>query len=635
MVRVPTYNSYMNMLSQTMNTKSQLDLYSYQTISGLKSPNYSGYGMQAHTIVSLEAMLGVTSNFMTNNDIVKVELNSMSTAMESVKKTIDDFKSTLTGVSGMDLDKASPDATGGEITFGSDNMADYQGKNITVNGTQYTFANDNTGNNIDISGATTGEDVLNALKNKLPANAEFTFEGDKFTFPLYTIDGPSTVLDVNGVTTGEPHTMSSEQYNNLKDLQNQAFAAMRMLADSLNTNVNGKYIFGGGNNNQAPVNFPFSSLEEFQAYYNGTSITYPQNSSANLSTRNLTAEDTGALTLNPTGGNSGTITAANPGAFLNQAVNANDKTTGDLTFDTASNTIKATEYGAFNTIKEGDTLVIGGNGAGTNGPRTYVVKSVSADGKTITIDDSTPLQEDITVSPDNTDPAKEVTFNTSYPIGTVINMEGFDKNISPQVQVTGVSADGSTLFVTAQDGRFPATTIPASKDWSLQSSAYYQGGSTNTERMISENQSLNFDINAGDPAFEKLFRALGEIAQGNLVDNGNPLEGEAFNPDTTSDRVEEAMKLIQDALYNSGVDSGAGNTDIYTVLAKINSNKVVLNTVQENQKSVQANLENSIDSLKNVDKTEAAVKALLASNNLSASYAVLQQAMNISILNYL
>ena len=47
------------------------------------------------------------------------------------------------------------------------------------------------------------------------------------------------------------------------------------------------------------------------------------------------------------------------------------------------------------------------------------------------------------------------------------------------------------------------------------------------------------------------------------------------------------------------------------------------------------NMQTSIDSLKNVDQTEAAVKALLALNNLNASYSVLQAAMSTSLLNYL
>lgn len=634
MVRVPTYNSYMNMLNQTLNNKAQLDLYNYQTISGIKSPTYSGFGMQAQTMVSLESMLGVTSNFIENNKIVEIELKAMSTAMGSLQKTINDFKSTLTSASGMDLEKASPDITGGELKFSSDNPADYVGRTITIDGTQYTFANDNTGNNIDISAATTADDVMAALQAKLPANPDFKFEGSSFKFPLYTVDGPSSVLSAPGVTTGEPHTMSDDQYNTLKSLQSQAFSAMKMLADTLNTNVNGKYVFGGGVSDKSPINFPFTNLEQFQAYYDGLNIKYPNSNGANLANRNLTAENTGNLTLNPTGGNTGTITAANPGAFLNPAINANAKTTGTLNFSAAQNTVNATEYGAFNTVKAGDTLVIGGDGSGANA-KTYVVKSVSADGKTITFDDSTPIEEDITINPDGADPATTVTFSTSYPIGTVINMEGFDKNISPQVQVTGVSADGSTLFVTMDPSRFPATTIPASKDWSLTSNSYYQGGSLNSEKVISDNQSIDFDITAGDPAFEKMFRALGEIAQGNLVDNRDPLNGQPFDPNTTLNRVEDALKLVQSSIYNSGIDSGSQNNDLYTVLAKINSNTVVLNNVQTTQKDVQTNLQNSIGSIKNVDQTEAAVKALLAFNNLNASYAVLQQALSVSLLDYM
>ena len=92
-MRVPTYNSYMNMLNQTMNTKSLLDLYNYQTMTGIKAPNYSGFGMQAHTMVSLEAMLGVTSNFMENNKLVQVEVDAMATATDSIQKAVNDSKS--------------------------------------------------------------------------------------------------------------------------------------------------------------------------------------------------------------------------------------------------------------------------------------------------------------------------------------------------------------------------------------------------------------------------------------------------------------------------------------------------------------------------------------------------------------
>lgn len=55
----------------------------------------------------------------------------------------------------------------------------------------------------------------------------------------------------------------------------------------------------------------------------------------------------------------------------------------------------------------------------------------------------------------------------------------------------------------------------------------------------------------------------------------------------------------------------------------------------ENQTLVKNNLENNISSLKNVDKTEAATKLLLAVENLQASYSVMQTTMSLSILDYL
>lgn len=55
----------------------------------------------------------------------------------------------------------------------------------------------------------------------------------------------------------------------------------------------------------------------------------------------------------------------------------------------------------------------------------------------------------------------------------------------------------------------------------------------------------------------------------------------------------------------------------------------------ESQTLVQKNLEDSVSSLKTTDRTEAAAMAIIAAGNLEASYAVLQQVMNVSLLNYL
>lgn len=646
MVRIPTYSTYINMMNQTLKNKETLDKYNFQTLTGLKEQSYSGYGMSAYSIVSLEASLRVNNNFMETNQILGVEVKTMNTSLESINKTMNEFKSLLTSFSGQDLNDITPDYTGGEITFTSNNPADYVGKNITIDGVKYTFTNDNNpvdGSEIvNINGLTSSDDIMAALNNQVqaqvPANPNITVTGSQMKFPLYTVNGTSTVLaDKNIVTTGKPHEMSQDQYLNMQQLQSTAFSTMKMLVDSLNTFANGKYLFGGGVSSEPPVKFPFKTLEEFQKYYDGINTKYPNNASANLSNFNVNSGKLGDITLGLTPGtNQGTITAGNAGGFLKEAINANPKTTGTLTFNSDKNTINATEYGAFNTLKAGDTIVLGGDGAGASA-KAYIIKSVSEDGKTITVDESTPVITDGQLTPDGT-AGNTVTFSTSFPVGSVVNMNGFgDPNIAPNVQVTGISDDGTTLFVTVDPSRFPNQTIPASSSWSLSSDSYYQGGDLSSEKRISENQSINFDINANDPAFEKLFRALGEIAQGNLVDTRNPANGivGTIKPEDTLKKVTDALNSVSDAIFNSGQNASVKNADLYTVMSKMNSNSVVLNDIAANQKLIQANLENNITSLKNVDQTEAAVKALLAFNNLEASYSVLQKATSLSLLNYM
>ncbi len=658
MTRVPTYATYMNMVNQATNLRSKLDLYSFQASTGLKSPTYSGYGMSAYNIVSLEASLNITENFMNTNDILNVEIEVMNTSTSSIQDLINDFKSQLLSFSGMDLDQINPDITGGEITFTSGNPSDYVGKTLTINGTEYTFVDDdpqyadvehpiNLQAVIDDAGNHTAEEnaaaVLDAMKTQMEADgtwsADFSIdtEKNKFEFPLYTINGTSTLLNTDSVEMGEPHTMSSEQYQTMQQLQQSAFTTMMAIVDSLNTFANGKYLFGGGVSTQAPVDFPFQTLEEFQAYYNGSSITYPGNAAAQLSSWEVDGSQTGSITLerDDTMSDRATITA-NGGSFLTTKVTAGAEATGNLSFDADDNTIKATQYGAFNNLSAGDTLVIGGNDAGGNA-KAYVIKSVSEDGKTITVEDTNGgIAEDMEIANGG-----DLTFSSSFPVGTVVNMDGFGSNISPQVQVTGISDDGTQLYVTVDTSRFPANgeaqTFAADGNWSMTSESYYQGGDLSSEHRISENQSITMDITAADPAFEKIFRALGEIAQGNLTTSLDPtmeIDG-TIDFDNTATRVEDALNLISEALFNGGKSTSASNGDLYTIQAKIDSHLVILNQTAENQTLVKNNLENSITSLKSVDKDEAALQAVLASYNLQASYAVMQMAMSTTILDYL
>lgn len=647
MVRVPTYNSYMNLLNRTLSTKSQIDLYSFQTTTGLKAPTYSGYGMSAYNIVNLESALGVAQNFMENNKLLDVELKAMNTSMQSINNAVNDFKSMLYSFGASDADNMNPDQTGGEISFTDNNEASYLGKTITVDGIKYTFAdNADEPNNIDLSviQADSGNDdyaekVMGLLKDKIdPAgtNKDYVFEGNKFSFPLYTINGSSTVLGAEGVKTGEPYSMNVDKATALKDLQNTAFATILALTDSLNISANGKYLFGGGNATNAPVQFPFRTLDEFQAYYDGVNIKYPTSASANLSNMKFTAEDTGALTISKVEGNRYSISTEKAGGFLNKVAEGGAKTTGDVTFNSDKNTITATEYNAFRSIKAGDTLVVGRGGDGSD-DLSLIVKSVSDDGKTITFEDidghKIPASADGKIAN-----GENLTFSTSLPVGAVINMNGMDNNVAERVQVVSVNTDGS-LNVTADPNHFNAdtVTIPASSKWEMNTTSYYQGGTLDTERRISGHQSIMMDVNAGDGAFEKLFRVLGQIAQGNMVDTrdlSQEFDG-LIDPSAADKTFDSVIELLQSAINNSGDLNPTTNSSLSGVSAKLSSDYVALSNNTESLSLASTNLENSVDELKTVDQTEAAIKALTASTNLQASYSVLSNIMNLSLVNYL
>ncbi len=634
-MRVPTYASYTGMTNAVSQNKNLVDKYAFQSITGLKSQNYSGYGMSAYNIVSMESTLTVTNRFLENNKIVETELKTTNLAMQTITDALNNFKSMLNEFNGMDLSKVNPDYTGGELTFTSDDINTYLGKTLNINGTEYTFSTTDGDTDINISGLTSADEIMKAVAEKVN-DKDFKYADGKLSFPLYTINGASTALTeepaVSAIQTGKAHTMTSDQYLVMQNLQSTAFSTLKLIADTLNTYMNGKYIFGGGST-ERPVNFNFSTLEEFQSYYDGLNASYPSSSAAQLSSFSVKTSDTGVLEFVPDAAadNQGTIKATG-GSFLKESMTANASATGNLSFDSAANTMKATEYGAFNTLKAGDTIVIGGDNADLGGnAKMYVIKSVSADGRTVTFDAATPVVDTVNITPNN-----DVTVGKTFPLGSIVDLNGFDnKNLAASVQITGVSDDGTELYVKVNGERFPAMDTTNNSRWSLEARSYYRGGDLEYNQRISENQNIVHDIKASDPAFEKIFRALGQMAQGNLVDTSNPAEGGVVDLTRTQKMVADAADLIADALYSGGNNVNVKNADLYSISAKVNSSYVLLDSVVNNQQVAATNLENNIYSLKNVDKNEASTKLLLASNALEASYSVLAQVSRLSLINYI
>ena len=160
-------------------------------------------------------------------------------------------------------------------------------------------------------------DVLD-LNNQLSTSQQFVQDNNvastKLTAASDAISSMQTTIE------NFRNQMNTFMSGNTKDpasiatLQNMAFQSLQSMQGYLGTNIGGDYIFSGGRVTTNPVDFPATSLDQFQSLYNGTSTTYPVSRTTDLASFDLTAQNTGPLTFNP---NAGTVTAATSEAFQN------------------------------------------------------------------------------------------------------------------------------------------------------------------------------------------------------------------------------------------------------------------------------------------------------------------------------
>lgn len=307
--------------------------------------------------------------------------------------------------------------------------------------------------------------------------------------------------------------------------------------------------------------------------------------------------------------------------FITDSLKGSALQTGDIGFYAKDNAMKAAVKGAFSSYKTGDTLVV--QGADGN-DRMYIVKSVSADGRTVSFDDSTPVAEDMNITNGKqiTD-GKGITIGKSYPVGATVDLGKTSGAYNGKYTVTGVSDDGKTLTVKTKDfPEYGAEETFATADVATYS--YYDGGYLKTTYRVSETSAFSNDVTAASSAFEKLFRAMGEIAQGNLLD--------ADNPESAHARVSDALNILDASLNANSKEKNGDITSIqYSVISKLD----LVKTTIESQTASKESLTTYINNMTQVDKTEAVTYLLQAKQDLEVSYFVLSAINRLSLLQYL
>ena len=160
-------------------------------------------------------------------------------------------------------------------------------------------------------------------------------------------------------------TMPVKAKAQVDEVQSIAFRTLFSIQTYLNTNVDGSYLYSGGKTRTIPVDMGLTNVSDFQTKYDGSRTTYPRTRDAHLDTFSL-SKDTNNL-------NKKHIDSSNFLQFRRDG--DNDPTDGGGSSITASSAI-------FSHVTAGSYFTISNT---TNNNGSFVVDSVSSDGRTLNI----------------------------------------------------------------------------------------------------------------------------------------------------------------------------------------------------------------------------------------------------------
>lgn len=188
------------------------------------------------------------------------------------------------------------------------------------------------------------------------------------------------------------------------------------------------------------------------------------------------------------------------------------------------------------------------------------------------------------------------------------------------------SNDGTTIeIVTA------ALTNETAVDTKTDCDSWYQGDTLTLQNRIDTGRSLDLNVYASDPAFEKAMRAMFIIAQGTF--------GTAGGLENNQERISAAMYLLGDAVESPATGTAPYGTemrsDINSVQSKLGVAKYTLSLTNDKHLQFQGFLDQRVIDISHMDKTEAITRLLGDSRALEASYQSLAQIRQLSLLNYL
>ena len=275
----------------------------------------------------------------------------------------------------------------------------------------------------------------------------------------------------------------------VEQIQTHAFGALKNIQNLLNTEADGRYIFGGGTIRTEPVSFGLSSVSDFQSVYDGARVTFPttreahlENFSINRSSVNL---DPAHLTFEQT--NAGT---------------------------SKSRITTTASSGQFQNIAAGTKITISGTVGGLN-DGVYTVDSVDSNGLWVDVRTEQLTDEGTTLAPifaefsypNPDDPramvsfSAEATFDRRTNTITAINTNALAAiPEGSMVTIAGTTNNNGSFTVASNDGT----------DLVIESQRFVtDGGSNSTLEVLGGGNPLTFSIGTGADGEDQIITNTG------------------------------------------------------------------------------------------------------------------------------
>jgi flagellar hook-associated protein 3 FlgL len=505
------------LISQLLQTQQRITETSFQVNSEKISRDYAGLSRNAERLINFETLNNSLESYVRTNEQVSTRLDVINSAVVGAQGTLLEFRDALVEFN----------------TFGDNqeqNVRDVQDFAFKALQTMQSFLNTRVNGNFQFGGTRADVAPINIGSSTL-TGFQSRFDGQlvqypttreaqlaQFTISKDIVDDKTNFLEFqrDDGTTPPVGRITATGVNNFKNV-------------TVGSTIN---VTGTGNNG---LNDGTYTVKDVDSSANKQFIT--------VETVMLTDEAAGAA-----------VTLTKPDGTTIQS--------STLTFNRANDTIVSSVGGELSSITAGTTIAVSGSG---NNNGSFTVGS--NDGTTLTISSQKLTDQGTAAAPllsftnagtvtftDNTAPAKDTittglagSFSELRAGMKVVIASAANAANDQTVTVSSVSTDGSTITVdenvTADADAGAVTLTTQQTGGTITALPFFSGDTRATTHRLSDRQSFEVDITAADPAFEKAFRAMALIAQGQF--------GTAGGLDQNENRVGEALFLISSALDNS------------------------------------------------------------------------------------